>query len=33
MTQTSGDQQGRLGALVGRWHTQGWTREEAGSFP
>lgn len=33
MTQTSGDQQGRLGALVGRWHTQGWTREEAGSPP
>lgn len=33
MTQSSGDQQGRLGALVGRWHTQGWTREEAGSPP
>jgi Protein of unknown function (DUF1579) len=33
MTEISGDQQGRLRALVGRWHTEGWTREEAGSPP
>ena len=33
MTQTSGDQLERLGALVGRWHTQGWTKEEAGRLP
>lgn len=32
MTQASGDRQ-RLGALVGMWHTQGWTRVEVGSPP
>ena len=31
MTQLSREQNERLGALVGRWHTQGWTREEAGT--
>ena len=29
MTRTRGDQTERLEALVGTWHTQGWTREEA----
>lgn len=31
LTQLSREQNERLGALVGRWHTQGWTREEAGT--
>jgi hypothetical protein len=30
MTQTSRERNEALGALVGRWHTQGWTSVEAG---
>jgi hypothetical protein len=31
LTQTWRERNEALGALVGRWHTQGWTREEAGT--
>lgn len=31
MTQIPSGAQERLGLLVGRWHTQGWTREEEGN--
>lgn len=33
MTRSARDASERLEALVGRWHTEGWTREEAGSSP
>jgi hypothetical protein len=33
MRQGPSDQQERLAALVGRWRTEGWTREEAGNPP